>query len=530
VTELSDSSVVVLLVDDDEEDALLTQDLLAQIEGTRYRPDWVGRYSDALAAVEHTSYDVCLVDYRLGPEDGIALVRELLANGFDTPIIVLTGLGDRAVDIEATSAGAADYLVKGEVTPALLERTIRYSMRRHADMRALRESEEGLRQGQRMEAVGRFAGGVAHDFNNMMYAVVGFSALVLDALEPESPLRRYVEEIQRAGERASDMTKQLLAFTRKQVLLLQVVDLNEVVTDVNGLLARLIGEDVELRSDLAPSVHPVEADVGQLEQVIVNLAVNARDAMPTGGTLTIATANREISETDAIARQRDLEAGSYVELSVTDTGEGMDDATLRQIFEPFFTTKEEGKGTGLGLATAFGIVKQSGGHIEVESEPGRGTTFTICLPRVKAAPLALAPSDVPAYIPGGGSETILLVEDEEVVRILEREVLERHGYTVLEATGPEHATELSRTHAGVIDLLLTDVVMPGMSGDKLAEQLLAERPDMKVIFASGYAADMIAQRGLLAPGTAFLPKPLTPASITGKVREVLDAGALRRAS
>ena len=202
--------------------------------------------------MQSASYDVCLVDYRLGPEDGIALVRELLANGFDTPIIVLTGLGDRAVDIEATSAGAADYLVKGEVTPALLERTIRYAMRRHADMRALRESEEGLRQGQRMEAVGRFAGGVAHDFNNMMSAVVGFSALVLDALESDDPLRRYVEEIQRAGERASDMTKQLLAFTRKQVLLPQVLDLNEVVTDVNGLLARLIGEDVELRHRARP--------------------------------------------------------------------------------------------------------------------------------------------------------------------------------------------------------------------------------------------------------------------------------------
>ena len=396
MTSAPDSAVAILLVDDDEEDSLLTRDLLEQIEGTRYRAEWVEGYADALAAVERASYDVCLVDYRLGPEDGIALVRELVARGFDTPIIVLTGLGDRAVDIEATSAGAADYLVKGEVTPALLERTIRYSMRRHADMRALRESEEGLRQGQRMEAVGRFAGGVAHDFNNMMSAVVGFSALVLDALEPENPLRRYVEEIQRAGERASEMTKQLLAFTRKQVLLPQVLDLNAVVRDVNGLLARLIGEDVELRSELAPSIHRVEADVGQLEQVIVNLAVNARDAMPHGGTLTIATANRELSEHDVMARQRDLEPGSYVALSVADTGEGMDDATLRQIFEPFFTTKEEGKGTGLGLATAFGIVKQSGGDIGVESEPGRGTTFTIYLPRAQAPALALAPPERPA--------------------------------------------------------------------------------------------------------------------------------------
>jgi two-component system, cell cycle sensor histidine kinase and response regulator CckA len=530
VSEAPDRTVAVLLVDDDEEDARLTEDLLARIEGTRYRSDWVGRYPDALEAVQSSSYDVCLVDYRLGPEDGIALVRELLANGFDTPIIVLTGLGDRAVDIEATRAGAADYLVKGEVTPALLERTIRYSMRRHADMRALRESEEGLRQGQRMEAVGRFAGGVAHDFNNMMSAVVGFSALVLEALEADSPLRRYVEEIQRAGERASDMTKQLLAFTRKQVLLPQVLDLNEVVTDVNALLARLIGEDVELRTVLSPSLHPVEADAGQLEQVIVNLAVNARDAMPAGGRLTIATANREIGETDAIAVRHDLDAGGYVALSVTDTGEGMDDATQRQIFEPFFTTKEEGKGTGLGLATAFGIVKQSGGHIEVESEVGRGTTFTICLPRVRPSAVVSAAPEAPEHAAGGGWETILLVEDEEVVRILEREVLERHGYTVLEASGPEGASELSREFPGVIHLLLTDVIMPGMSGDKLAEHLLAERPEMRVIFASGYAADMIAQRGLLAPGTAFLPKPLTPASITGTVREVLDAVPLRRAS
>ena len=524
-----DASVAVLLVDDDQEDSLLTRELLERIEGTRYRADWVDRYADALAAVDDAEYDVCLVDYRLGPEDGIALVRELVANGFDTPIIVLTGLGDRSVDIEATSAGAADYLVKGEVTPALLERAIRYAMRRHADMRALRESEEGLRQGQRMEAVGRFAGGVAHDFNNMMSAVVGFSALVLEALDPGDPLHRYVQEIQRAGERASEMTRQLLAFTRKQVLLPQVVDLNEVVSDVNGLLARLIGEDVELRTELAPWVHPVEADVGQLEQVIVNLAVNARDAMPSGGTLTITTANCVLSEADAAARRPELEAGSYVALSVTDTGEGMDDATLHQIFEPFFTTKEEGKGTGLGLATAFGIITQSGGDIGVESAPGRGTTFTICLPRVKAQALSLVP-DAPVEVADGGSETILLVEDEEVVRILEREVLERHGYSVLEAAGPEQARELAQAHRGAIHLLLTDVVMPGMSGDKLAEHLLSERPEMKVIFASGYAADMIAQRGLLAPGTAFLPKPLTPASITAKVREVLDATPLRRAS
>jgi signal transduction histidine kinase len=521
------AAVTVLLVDDDEEDAFLTQDLLEQIDGTDYEPHWVSGYAEALVAVKEATYDVCLVDYRLGAEDGIALVRELVTSGFDTPILVLTGLGDRAVDIEATRAGAADFLVKGEVTHALLERTIRYAMRRHEDMRALRDSEEGLRQGQRMEAVGRFAGGVAHDFNNMMSAVVGFSALVLDALAPDDPLRRYVEEIQLAGERASGMTKQLLAFTRKQVLLSQVLDLNELVLNVNGLLARLIGEDIELITELAPAVHAIEADSGQLEQVVVNLAVNARDAMPGGGTLTISTANCEIQTTDAT--RRDLEPGPYVTLSVTDTGEGMDAETLQQIFEPFFTTKEEGKGTGLGLATAFGIVKQSGGDIQVESEQGVGTTFTISLPRAQAAPVRVAPASTPARM-RGGSETILLVEDEELVRSLEREVLKTHGYTVLEAVGPGHAIELSRNHPGVIHLLLTDVVMPGMSGDKLAQRLAADRPEMKVIFASGYAADVIAHRGILAPGTDFLPKPLTPASIAKKVREVLDAVPLQRAS
>jgi CheY-like chemotaxis protein len=325
------------------------------------------------------------------------------------------------------------------------------------------------------------------------------------------------------------MTKQLLAFTRKQVLLPQVLDLNAVVDDVNQLLARLIGEDVELVTDLAQSVHPVEADGGQLEQVIVNLAVNARDAMPGGGRLTITTGNADLGEAELDGRG-DLAPGAYATISVSDTGEGMDAETLRQIFEPFFTTKEEGKGTGLGLATVFGIVKQSGGDIRAESTPGEGTTFTICLPRAAAPVVRLAPASAAARVPGG-SETILLVEDEELVRNLERDVLEKGGYTVLEAVGPSHALEIARAHSGVIHLLLTDVVMPGMSGDVLARRLVAERPDLKVVFSSGYAADVIEHRGVLEPGTAFLPKPLTPSSIATKVREVLDGEtALPRAS
>ncbi|MDP9259982.1 MAG: response regulator [Actinomycetota bacterium] len=520
--------VALLLVEDDEEDMILTRDLLERIDGTSYDLCWVSSYSSALASSFQESYDACLVDYRLGADDGIALVRELIEQGYDRPIILLTGESNRAVDVEAAGAGAADYLVKGEVTPALLERTLRYSMRHYADKRALRDSEEGVRQGQRMEAVGRFAGGVAHDFNNMMSAVVGFSALVLDSLEPEDPRRRHVEQIQRAGERASGMTQQLLAFTRKQVLLPQVLDLNGVVTEVNELLRRLIGEDVELVTNLTPSVHRIEADCGQLEQVIVNLAVNARDAMPAGGTLTITTGNIELGEADETG-QPDLEPGAYATLALSDSGDGMDADTLRKIFEPFFTTKEEGKGTGLGLATAFGIVKQSGGDITVQSKPGQGTTFTIYLPRANAPVVRLEPRSLATRAPCG-SETILLVEDEELVRRLECEVLKSRGYTVLEAVGSGHAIEVSRAHRGVIHLLLTDVVMPGMSGDELARRLTSERPDMKVIFASGYAADVIAHRGILNAGTAFLAKPLTPMSIASKVREVLDSPALPRAS
>jgi CheY-like chemotaxis protein len=347
-------------------------------------------------------------------------------------------------------------------------------------------------------------------------------------LHEQDPLRDQIDMIRKAAESAATLTRQLLAFSRQQVLRPTVVDVNAVVRETQALLDRLIGEDVELAIELAPGVHPIEADNGQLEQVIVNLAVNARDAMPAGGRLVLATANVEIGP-DAAVRRPDLQPGPYATLSVSDTGEGMDAETLRQIFEPFFTTKAEGQGTGLGLATVFGIVKQSGGEIDVQSEPGRGTTFTIYLPRAQA-PVVRLDVRLPAPRPPRGTETILLVEDEEVVRHLEREVLVTSGYTVLEATGPMHALELSRGHPGAIDLLFTDRVMPEMGGDELARLLAAERPEMKVVFASGYAADVIAKRGMLSPDAAFLPKPLTPAALATKVREVLDDVALPRAS
>jgi signal transduction histidine kinase/CheY-like chemotaxis protein len=391
------------------------------------------------------------------------------------------------------------------------------------DMSQRKHLEGQLRQAQKMEAVGQLAGGVAHDFNNMMCGVIGYSELVLARLKEDDPVRPQILQIRRAGERAGEMTKQLLAFSRKQVLRPQALDLNAIITETEGLLGRLIGEDIELVSDLEPGLATVYADPGQLEQVIINLAVNARDAMPIGGKLTIETRSVTLDEQIAFV-QVDAAPGNYVLLSVSDGGTGMDAETRARIFEPFFTTKDEGDGTGLGLATVYGIIKQSGGDISVESEPGRGTTFTIYLPSAQSSVGDVEPPVVDeSPVASAGWETVLLVEDEEIVRDLEREVLEANGYTVLEAQDTQHAIKLCAEHPGTIHLLLTDVVMPQMSGRELAVQLAPIRPEMKVLYASGYADDAITHHGVLAPGTAFLPKPLTPGSLTHTVRAVLDA-------
>ena len=388
-----------------------------------------------------------------------------------------------------------------------------------SDRKAL---ESSLVQSQKLEAVGQLAGGVAHDFNNLMSAVLGFSELVIHQLEPEHPARPQVEQIVRAGERAAALTGQLLAFSRKQVLQPRAFDLNAVVADSEQLLGRLIGEDVELSCELDPELAPVLADPIQLEQVIVNLAVNARDAMPTGGKLLIETANVELDAAYA-ASHFDLRPGQYVLLAVTDTGTGMDVETQSHIFEPFFTTKEDGEGTGLGLAMVFGVVKQTGGDVSVYSEPGRGTTFRIYLPRAAAdaQPVDAAPeAGSRTLLPG--SETILLVEDDDLVRDLERQVLEDCGYAVIEAPHPLRALELAAAHEGRIDLVLTDVVMPELSGRELVEQLAQTRPEMKVIYASGYTEDSVVRHGVLEAEVAFLAKPFTLAMLAAKVRSVLD--------
>ncbi|PYV91536.1 MAG: hybrid sensor histidine kinase/response regulator [Acidobacteria bacterium] len=384
--------------------------------------------------------------------------------------------------------------------------------------------EDQLRQTQRMEAVGKLAGGVAHDFNNLLTAITGYASLLLLKLQSDDPLRKDVDEIRKAGERAAALTSQLLAFSRKQILAPQNLDLNQLVANMDKMLRRLISEDIDLVTVPEKPLGWVKADPGQIEQVIVNLVVNARDAMPTGGKLTLETANVQFDEAYALSHV-EVTPGPYAMLAVSDTGCGMDEETLSRIFEPFFTTKELGKGTGLGLSTVYGIVRQSGGHIWVYSEPTRGTTFKIYLPQVveSVRPLELSKGVTDLE---RGSETVLLVEDEEIVRNLVRNILQRKGYTVLEACNGNQALQVSESHSGPIHLLVTDVVMPGMSGRELAERVMTVRGEVKVLYMSGYTENAISRHGFLDPGVAFIQKPFTLAILTRTVRQVLDRTAL----
>jgi PAS domain S-box-containing protein len=381
--------------------------------------------------------------------------------------------------------------------------------------------EEQLKLVQRLEAVGRLAGGVAHDFNNLLSVIISYAGFAVDALRESDPVHADIVEIQKAGQRAAALTRQLLAFSRKQILEPEVLSINKVVTGIESMLRRLLGEDIDIEVHRADELGSVLADPGQIEQVIMNLAVNARDAMPQGGKLTIETINAELDE-DYAEQHVAVKPGRFVMLSVTDTGSGMDAETRAHIFEPFFTTKEKGKGTGLGLSTVYGIVKQSGGNIWVYSEPGRGTTFKVYLPRVDAPAADIKRR--PVSVMATGSETVLLVEDEEAVRRLADRILRSAGYKVLTAAGGSEALLLCEKHDGVIDLLLTDVVMPHMSGRELAERLAKTSPKLKVLYMSGYTDNAIVHHGVLDPGTRFIGKPFAAAELTRKVREVLDEG------
>ena len=389
------------------------------------------------------------------------------------------------------------------------------------DVTERKQLEVQLRQSQKLEAVGQLAGGVAHDFNNLLTVILGASEMVLRRMDRSDPFYRNVEEIKKAGEHASSLTRQLLAFSRKQVLQPKVIDLNTIVADMGKMLLRLIGEDIELITDLKPSPARVKADPGQIEQVVMNLAVNARDAMPRGGTLIIKTSD-VVMDDDLARRYVSIEPGPHIMLTVSDTGHGMDAETQARVFEPFFTTKESGKGTGLGLATVYGIVKQSGGNIWLHSEPGIGTTFKIYLPRIDNVPGSVEPVSEMHSVPEG-NETLLLVEDEEQVRRIIKEILEKQGYRVLSAANGEEALKFAEDPRMQIHLLLTDVVMPQISGRELAERLLTIRPQLQVLYMSGYTDDAIVRHGLLEESLNFIQKPFDSISVARKVREVLDS-------
>jgi two-component system cell cycle sensor histidine kinase/response regulator CckA len=410
--------------------------------------------------------------------------------------------------------------------PRCLAVTIDLTAQRHAEVarakaeEALRNTEAQLRQAQKMEAVGRLAGGVAHDFNNLLSVILSYGDFLLEDLAADDPIRDDVEQMTIAGKRAADLTRQLLLFSRQQVLETQVLDLNTLVSDMRKMIQRVVGEDVEVVALPNAKASVVLADPGSLEQVIMNLVVNARDAMPTGGKLTIETSDVELDQ-DYVEAHLGAHLGPHVVLSVSDNGLGMDHEVQTRVFEPFFTTKELGKGTGLGLSTVFGIVSQTGGHVGVYSEPSQGTTFRVYLP--SAGPVHGSAPDGVITETLGGNETVLLVEDEEQVRVVACTVLRRHGYQVLEARNAGEALLICESHPGDIHVLLSDVVMPQMSGPQLAKRLAPMRPNMKILYMSGYTDDAAVRHGLVERGVAFLQKPLTPTMLTRKVRQVLDS-------
>ncbi len=467
-------------------------------------------YASRQEAMAHTLWDVApsMAEMQML----IALVQKQKA--FTDLEVRLRRIDGRPVWV----LGSASLIEGADGKPASIEGTL-------IDITERKRLEQQLRQSAKMEAVGRLAGGVAHDFNNLLTAILGYSDLLLERLPANSPLSRYVAEIKKGGERASSLTRQLLAFSRQQVLAPQVLNLNTVVADTQKMLRRLIGEDIELVASLHPQLGNVKADPGQMEQVILNLAVNSRDAMLEGGKLTIATANIELNDSRdvMIFEQPGFRAGRYVMLAISDTGCGMEAETQTHIFEPFFTTKGKDKGTGLGLSTVYGIVKQSEGYISVRSEPGQGATFKVYLPRVEQEAAETKPRETLSAA-RQGSETILLVEDENAVRELARMVLQAKGYKVLEATSAEEALKICERRGGPIPLMVTDVIMPQMSGHELARRLATLHPETKVLYMSGYAGRAVGRREISDSESVFLQKPFTSETLASKVRELLDAG------
>jgi len=458
--------------------------------------------------------DLVILDVNLPDMDGFAVCRQLKADAATAmiPVVMVSAAHIETADRIMGLEGGAEAYLTHPIDPAVLVATVRALVR-------LRRAEQHMRDSQKMEAIGRLAGGIAHDFNNLLTALIGNTDLVLGAVDEGAAFRKDIEEVRRIGVRAASLTRQLLAFSRKQTLATKVVDLNGVVRSIGALLQRLIGEDVELRYALCPYIGSVRADPGQLDQVVLNLAVNGRDAMPDGGSLTISTEVAEVDDETA-RRLGDIRPGRHIVLSFADSGTGMDAATLSRLFEPFFTTKELGRGTGLGLSLVYGIVRQNGGAIDVESALGAGTTFRVYLP-LAGAQAEVVEAETRSGTPGRGSETVLVVEDDDLVRDLAARVLREAGYQVLEARNGPEALETADANLRRVHVLVADQIMPLMSGSALATRLRALIPTLRVVHISGYAGQAAATAA--ENGGAFLEKPFTPEALLRAVREALDA-------
>jgi len=493
----------------------------AELERGGYEPSFRTVSShEQLDAALAGSFDIAISDFAAGDVGALAALEEIHQRAIDLPLIVVSGKTRDPEVLAVLKAGAADYLDRSNLMRlnAAVERELRAAgMRRERN-----RLEEQFRQAQKMEAVGRLAGGVAHDFNNLLTVITGYSDMLLATRDLKEAQRTALEEIRRSAERGGALTHQLLAFSRRQPLEPRLVRVNDLILQIEKLLRRLIGEDIELITIPAAPSDVVEADPGRLEQVIMNLVVNARDAMPKGGKLTIETGNVQLSESFA-AGQIGVAPGSYVAISIADTGVGMDEETQSHLFEPFFTTKNPGRGTGLGLATAYGIIRQSGGAIRIWSQLGRGTTARIYLPPAEAKDGARSETKAAATGPLTGAECILVVEDETRVRKLIVDILTAKGYGVLEATRGEDALRVARTHKGVIDLAVVDVVMPEISGPDLVRKLTRLRPDVRVLYISGYTDEAVVHHGIPESSTAFLQKPFLPDELARKVREIIDS-------
>jgi signal transduction histidine kinase len=515
--------VAVLHLEDDPQDSRLIHRELDAL-GVECGFERVETEADFRAAIARGGFDLILADHSLPSFDALSALAIAREQCPGTPFICVSGSLGEELAIEALKNGATDYVLKqrlSRLAPAVrraLQESAERAKRRcaEAEVQAL---EARLRHSQKLEAVGQLAGGIAHDFNNLLTVINGYCERLITSVGQDGPARQDLDVIHQAGRRAAALTSQLLAFSRRQVLQPRVIDLNAIVCDIEKLLRRVIGEPIVMVTALDPTLDATRADPGQIEQVLMNLAINARDAMPDGGTLTIETANLTVSD----FAPGGLPAGRYVQLTVRDTGHGMDEETLLHIFEPFFTTKELGRGTGLGLPTVYGIVMQSGGHIAVDSAPNEGTAVHVYLPRVDPVTAAAAAAASPANAPG--HETLLLVEDEALVRGLVRDFLDSAGYTVIEAGDAEEAFRLFESRgAPAIDMLVTDVVLPGLNGLRLAERLRAIVPGLKTLFVSGYPGTTAIRQDSFDPGTAFLAKPFSRQVLTDKVREILDAG------